>query len=97
MSKLIYRRHWFNENSRVWHEDEIPYLKALDIVHGTYRDCDQINDMLLLPNRIPCKFSTVEVCFVDEDGVITHVSEHENFIPNPDYEYDEDTGKRVEG
>ena len=40
--------------------EEITQEKALDIVLGTYKDCDMTRDMLTIPNRIDCRYSFIE-------------------------------------
>ena len=97
MGKLVYERHYYEFKSGRTYAENITREKALDIVHGTYRDCDQINDMLLIPNRIRCQYSDIEVYNEDENGKCIRLRDGEWAVPNPDYEYDEDTGKRVEG
>ena len=68
---------------------EITYEEALDIVLGTYADTDMTRDMLTIPNRINCLFSTIEV----KDGNIVLMAGLENMLPM-DVEYD-DHGKRI--
>ena len=70
--------------------EEITYDKALDILLTTYRDNDMTRDMLTLPNRIMCRFSTVDV--KDDSGLIPMAGLY-NLLPN-DIDYDDD-GNRV--
>lgn len=70
--------------------EEITKEKALDILLGSYRDNDMTRDMLEIPNRIQCMFSTIEV--KSDDGMILMAGLY-NMLPN-NYLYD-DAGNRV--
>lgn len=73
---------------------EITREKALDIVLGTFRDCDMTRDMLTLPNRIKCQYSQIDVESVDEAGrVMVAMPGCYNLVPI-DARYDEETGER---
>lgn len=78
---------------RKWNEPtkEVSYDKALDVVLGTYKDCDITRDMLTIANNIDCRYSVVQV--VDDDGTAL-MSGLYNFTPNG-VEYD-DNGNRKE-
>ena len=69
---------------------EITYDEALNILLTTYRDNDMTRDMLTLPNRIMCRFSTIDV--KDGSGLIPMAGLY-NLLPN-DMDYDDD-GNRV--
>ena len=70
-------------------KQEISYDKALDILLRSYRDNDMTRDMLTIPNRIQCLFSTIEV--TSDNGMILMAGLY-NMLP--DYSYD-DAGNRL--
>ena len=47
--------------------EEITYDDALWVLLGTYGDNDTTRDMLTIPNRIPCKYSVIDV--ISDDGM----------------------------
>ncbi len=46
----------------------ISMSEALEVVYGSYGDTDMSRDMLSIPNRIPCRFSEIEVVGVTDGG-----------------------------
>lgn len=57
MGELFYFKQYKDGRERI----AIDYPTALDTLLTTYRDNDMTRDMLTIPNRIMCIFSTVEV------------------------------------
>ena len=74
--------------------EEITYEKALHIVLGTYKDNDVTRDMLQTANWIGCRWSTVKVTSITEDGhEMVRMPGLYNMTPDG-YEYDDD-GNRI--
>lgn len=70
---------------------EISYDKALEIVLGTYRDCDITRDMLTIANNIDCRYSVITV--TDDNGMALMAGLY-NYTPTG-VEYD-DNGMRIQ-
>ena len=68
---------------------QITKEEALHILLGTYRDNDMTRDMLTIPNRIQCLYSTIIV----RDGKKALMAGLYNMVPM-NIEYD-DQGNRI--
>ena len=89
MLKFFRQRYDLDERS------EISYDEALDIVLGSWKDTDMVRDMLLIPNRIECMFSRIEVEDVDEKGHRMVLMAGLVNQMNDNFEYDEENFSRV--
>ena len=73
---------------------EISHDEALNVLLGSFRDNDMTRDMLTIPNRIECRYSTVYVEQPTEYGInIVLMAGLCNDIPDG-VEYD-DNGNRI--
>ena len=89
---LVFRKKYHGKNE--W--KDITYEEAYDTLLTTFKDSDMTRDMLTIVNRIECRFSTVEVRDVREDGSVkTLIAGLHNLFPM-DAEYD-DNCNRVKG
>ena len=72
---------------------EITISEALEVVFGSYGDTDMSRDMLSIPNRIPCRFSVIEVADVTNGHKLVPMAGLEFLVPDG-AEYDEN-GNRL--
>lgn len=63
---LAFRKQYRGEDS--WHD--ITRDEAYETLLTTWKDSDMTRDMLTIVNRIECRFSTVEVRDIGENGAV---------------------------
>ena len=90
---LVFRKKYHGENK--W--EEITRDEAYQTLLTTWKDSDMTRDMLTIVNRIECRYSTVEVVYKREDGVVkTLIPGLRNLLPMG-VEYGDDCNRIKKG
>lgn len=77
------------KSTKINYLEPISYEEALTTVLGSYKDNDMTRDMFMIPNRIMCRYSEIEVQSIIDGHTFVAVPGAYNLLPDNAFYDDE--------